>query len=313
MKRHSLANFLALALLTSCSAQTNLQSSAPHGVRVVPNSISFRPRPWIGVQALDPLDTSQTHALQRQLNPSYVRMAIDWSLASTNWSRYDAMFALNTNCNIILLYYGTNVLAESNALVATIARYTNAIWGVDAFNEPDGNLGSVTNYVPYVTMVRYVINHAGYAGKIRLLGPSTANSWIDGYASNLRALGVLSKFDVIAAHDYFACPGNGACTNAGPYTHPNDSPGVGYPNLAGRIQNMQYWAAQAGAANVVVLEEYGLYSGNTNDAFTTAQIAATNNCVLILNDPQGPIGLCPWNNAEPDTTWSPAIRQLLSF
>jgi hypothetical protein len=316
MKRHSLAGLLALALLTSCSTQTNRQSLAQHGVRVIPNSISFCPQPWIGEQALDPLDTSQTHALQRQLNPRYVKVGIDWSLASTNWSRCDSIFALNANYNIIVRFFIANTIAESNALIATIARYTNEIWGVDAYGEPDATLGtdntsSVTLYSSYVKMARYIINQAGYNGKIRLIGPSLSQSYVDGYCSNLYTLGVLSNLDVIGADDYFACPGNGACTNAGPYTHPNNSPGVGYPNLAGRIENMQYWAARAGATNFVVLEEYGLYSGDTNDATTVRTIVTTNQaCAILLSDPQGPIGTCPWNDTLPNGTWGAAILNL---
>jgi hypothetical protein len=308
------------ALMHSCTprqAQTNVLSITPRHVAFVPNAWSFIcPQSWLGMQALDPLDTTHTHALQQALNPRFVKAGVDWSLASTNWSRADSIMALNANYNIIVRFFITNSVAESNALVATIARYTNEIWGVDAYGEPDATLGtdntsSVTLYSSYVKMARYVINQAGYNGKIRLIGPSLSQSYVDGYCSNLYSLGVLSNLDVIAADDYFACPGNGQCDIDGPYTHPNDSPGAGYPNLAGRIADMQYWASQAGATNFVLLEEYGLYNGDTNDATATRAIVATNQaCAILLSDPQGPIGSCPWNNALVNGLWDTAILNL---
>jgi hypothetical protein len=177
---------------------------------------------------------------------------------------------------------------------------------VDAYNEPNAlpsftNANSATqadSYNPYVLACRWVINQAGYKGVIRLLGPSLSYDYIDGYASVMYADGTWSNLDVIAAHDYFACPGNGvAGIVTGAYVHVTDSPGVGYPNLAGRIQNMQTWAATNGASSTVFLEEYGLFSGDAGDARLTAQIVSSNKAVMILSNPNGPVGQDAWNNA----------------
>ena len=308
-----------LLLAVTAHGQTLTSFSSPAIGLYAP---TYCPRAWIGLQALDPSDTTNTWNLERTIGARFVKAGLDWSLASTNWSRFDQIMSLSAGQHVIVRFFGTNAIAESNALVSSIARYGSQIWGVDAYGEadappPNGWTNSITdtctNLAKYITMARYVINQAGYNGKIRLIGPSLSQSYVDGYCSNFYALGVLSNLDVIASDDYFACPGNGQCINSGSYVHPANSPGSGYPNLAGRIENMQYWAAQAGATNFVILEEYGLYSGDTNDAVETRQTLATNNCVALLSNPQGPIGTCPWNNAEPNGTWGPAIPAVMQW
>jgi len=280
---------------------------------------------------------------------------------TTNWAYIDNLFSGNAKYNKILCFYQTDVATFSNSLVHTIARYMDTIWGVDAYSEPeDGSLGTPyspaqwSNYVAYVNTARYVIDQAGYGRgrspgvpQIRLLGPCDVNDWVDGVLSNLycnfgRAF---SNLDVIAAHDYFACPGNGCCkhgmcnadglcTNYCPpnitdpasgtnayspcclYVHPTDSPGPGYANLAGRIQNMQYWASVAGATNLVILEEYCLYSGDVNDARTTAQILGSNqNVAIVLSSPNNGMGTassCPTANALSNATWDAAMTAFMN-
>jgi len=276
------------------------------------------PCPWIGIAGFDPRDAPTARALVAALPPSFSRLALDESLFATNWSFADSQIAASKNigANLIVSVMNTNdLVAYSNSLAAVIQRYTNEIWGTEAYSEPD-SLG-ITNYIAYLTTARYVIDSLGYHEKIKLCGPSLSQSWMNSYLSNLWVLGVISNIDVVTAHDYFACPGNGALTTcnpqgicAGTYAHPYESPSPGYPNLPGRIANMHYWAAVAGATNLVIFTEYGLYSGETNDAAVTADIAAANDCVLCLSSPEEPFGSLPWNHLL-SNGWDTAMIEFL--
>lgn len=316
MTRRAILLLLLVLSGYTTSAQSSINLSHTQAV------LSFCPRPWIGLSGLDPSDSDATHTLELTLKPAWVRFTLNYGGTSNDWTRNDGLFSLNASAKIIAAINNTNDLTVySNAVKAIFARYTNSIWGWLAYGEPNFTADSATNYATYVKVARYLIDSGGYKGIIRLCGPSTANDFLDGFL-NFLPMVALTNLEVIDAHDYFACPGNGVCTNgmctvdglcSGTYAHPSDSPSGGIPNLAGRIANMRSWAVTAGATNLLIIDEYGLYSGDTGDARLTATTIGTNQpCIAILSTPNGPVGNCPWNHATPAVGWDVTLLQLLN-
>jgi hypothetical protein len=341
-----LTPFIALLLAVTAQAQAVLTFNSGR----VYDQNSFCPKPWIGIQGFSPTDQPVTQALEYQMvsRGAPVRFSIFLTDALTNyWGNNDAFFLANSNAaNIIISLDNSNAVAESNALISIIARYqggaggsgfTNRIWGIDAYNEPDG-LPSYTNggatqandYIPYLKACRTVIDNSGYgrgsAHPVRLLGPCLSYDYIDGYAAALYNSNVWSMIDVVAAHDYFATPtgvqnnNTGVCTNAWQtstnYCHPYMACGGGFPNLQIRLQNMQTWAATNGASPTVIIEEYGLFNMNPGDAQSACLFIGQAGAVVIFNAPVGPTTQCPWNNGLggglTNAYWDAAMNEFMN-
>lgn len=316
--RRAITLFFLSCLCASCQGVSS--------VSVTPNwnlsTNTFCPRSWIGTTALNPGDSAITHATQATIRGLYTRFTFDYGGTSNNWAFNDTLVTNNAAYKIIAAIQNTNdPSVYSNAVKQIFTRYTN-LWGWLAYGEPDFSAASATNYAGYVKLARYLIGPKGSTP--RLCGPSTANDFLDGFL-NFLPIVALTNLDVIDAHDYFATPGNGSFTNVtcfpsgvctgATYAHPTDSPGAGIPPLDGRISNMWFWATQAGASSNVIIDEYGLYSGDANDARLMAGIVARNQpCVILLSTPQGPVGQQPNNNGIPDINgniigfWTPVTE-----
>ena len=299
----------------SCFAQTNLNSITLAHHQFVP---SFCPRAWIGQTGLYPGSSDAEHALERTLQAGVSRPFVKLSLdpLTNDYTLNDAKIALNSNANIIVdMDQSAGVTSNnwSNAVATVLAHYGTNLWGISAQNEPPVTPAGVTNYLNWLRPARAAIDAAGYTGRVRVCGPSTANDYVDFFCTNLYTLGVLSNLDVIDAHDYFAVPGGGACTNDGlGYTHPDQTTPQGYPNLDGRLKNMLFYRQLAGSTNPITLGEYALYNGDVNDARMTATIIGTNQpCVVVLFNPGGG-GNCPQLHATPAWTWDNTLLEFMN-
>jgi hypothetical protein len=270
---------------------------------------------WLGVQAFDPDNAPTTWALQSNLQPAYVNLALDCGpILTGDWTRADALVAANSGYKIVLEIGGTSNTV-SNAVAAIVGRYTNTIYAVQPLNEPSDDVGGQTNFARYFNQARGALAASGWGGTVLMAAPCLDHSTISNFMSGLTNLiGGITNVGVVSAHNYRAAPGGGGAPTNGQtsYIHPIDGEDGG-PNLADQLVEMNRWQALTGHTNTMpVIAEYGLYWGDVQDAIDAAEAFKTNHCVCIFDGAVGFINEpIPISHQLPGGLWSKAMTEFL--
>lgn len=287
--------------------------------------ISNSKNPCLGMSGLHPWGIEETHKLLREINGLYTVPYIDyhiWYNGKENLKPedapafYDKVISLNSEYRQILRFSPIPDDKRAEFVKMIIERYPN-VWGV----APVSEIASAEEAAKTIKSFREILPD------IRLVGPHYPTSYNVEYMDTLLKLGAIQCLDVIAMHDYYACPGRGTIPpppwDGMPYAHPNEAMDY-FPNMFNRINWLKekyvpFLRPNFNDGIKIIYAEYGLYSGNVNDAKLAALVSRYTGVPLILSSPQGPMGSYPYCHAiytkQEDGSvtgkWNDAVNMLL--
>ena len=284
------------------------------------------PNPLIGCSGPHPWEYPAINEFLKTLNATYSCPHVDynWWVNGTDnkgWKGgdgpafYDDVYNLHKAYKMIM-GFGPIPPQKLEEFVQMIAHRYPEVWAFSPLLEN----GDAIETDRIIKAFRAALPNA------RLVGPNLYTSHHPAYMDELVRLGTLGCLDILAMHDYMGCPGRGTAPTKpwGEYGHPTQVLDYGHtPDLMGRIEWLRSYVKYT--RNVfpddpkIMYTEFGIYSGDINDAKLAAVISRLTEVPFILSTPNSPVGITPFSNGVygPNvggvftTNWSPPVQEYL--